>query len=161
MYYNSTLIWASTRLSLTETIFDDFTPHFQEILRHAEVYLTVYGDERATFTFETGAIAPLFLTVTRCRIPSLRRRALDLIHKAPRKECFHGAESTAEVAGRIIDIEEDGVVDLDDGNLPPEASRIHKLELMKTIGTQRHEITTFRYSTVNGMFVPHVQTFPI
>ena len=161
MYYNSTLIWASTRLSLTETAFDDFTSHFEQIVHYADVYLSSHANDRATFTFETGAVAPLFLTATRCRIPSLRRQALDLMRRAPRKECFHGAESTAEVAGRVIDIEEEGLARLEDDLPPPEAFRVHKLELMKTPGTQLHEITVTRYSNISDRFVPEVKTFAI
>lgn len=101
MYYHATFTWANTRLDLAETIFDGFTFHFEQIVHHADIYLSAASTEGTTFTFETGAVAPLFLTATRCRIPSLRRRALDLMKKAPRKECFHGAESTAEIASRV------------------------------------------------------------
>lgn len=161
MYYNSTLVWASTRLSLTEMTFDDFTSNFEQIVHYADIFLRSRFDDRTTFTFETGAVAPLFLTATRCRIPSLRRKALDLMRKAPRKECFHGAESTAEVAGRVIDIEEEGLTPVDDDVLLPETCRVHKLELMKTPGTQRHEITVTRYSRIGGRFYPEVRTFAI
>ena len=83
------------------------------------------------------------------------------MRRAPRKECFHGAESTAEVAGRVIDIEEEGLARLEDDLPPPEAFRVHKLELMKTPGTQLHEITVTRYSNISDRFVPEVKTFAI
>lgn len=174
MYYHSTMIWLSTRLALTESVFDDFAYHFEQIVHHAEIYLNAQGGEQATFTFETGAVAPLFLTTTRCRIPSLRRKALDLIGKAPRKESFHGAESTAEIASRIVAIEEEGLglpipdctggcalAAIDDHLLPPEDRRVHNLELTKNTTTQRHEMTITRYSMVNELFMQHVEVFPI
>jgi hypothetical protein len=174
MYYHSTTIWSSTRLALTETIFDEFAYHFEQIVHHAELYLNAQAGEQATFTFETGAVAPLFLTTTRCRIPSLRRKALDLMGKAPRKESFHGAESTSEIASRIIAIEEEGLglpipdcaercalAAIDDSILPPEDRRVHNLELAKNTTTQRHEMTITRYSMVNALFMQHVEIFPI
>ena len=174
MYYHSTTIWSSTRLALTETAFDEFTYHFEQIVHHAGIYLNAQAGERLTFTFETGAVAPLFLTTTHCRIPSLRRKALDLMAKAPRKESFHGAGSTAEIASRVIAIEEDGLgfpmpectgrcaLDaVDDSVLPPEDRRVHNLELTKNTTTQRHEMTVTRYNMVNELFVQNVEVFPI
>jgi hypothetical protein len=174
MYYHSSYVWARTRLNVANTIFDQYTFHFEEIIRHAGTYLGAQIDEKLIFTFETGAVAPLFLTVTCCRIPSLRRRALDLMSKCPRKESFHGAESTAEIASRAIAIEEEGlghaVPDgsgtcaigiINDDVLPPEHQRIHYLELKKNTATQRHEMTVTRYSMVNGLFMPNTETFPI
>ena len=174
MYYHCTTIWSSTRLALTETVYDEFAYHFEQIIHHAEIFLNAQAGEPATFTFETGAVPPLFLTTTRCRIPSLRRKALDLIGKAPRKECFHGAESTAEVASRVIAIEEEGLglpipdgaercalAAIDDGVLPPEDRRVHNLELTKNTTRQRHEMTVTRYNMVNGLFMQLVEVFPI
>lgn len=174
MYYHSSYVWTRTRLNIANMIFDQFTAHFEQILHNAEIYLGAQVDEKPIFTFETGVVAPLFLTATCCRIPSLRRRALDLMAKAPRKECFHGAESTAEIASRAIAIEEEGLghpipdgsgrcatVAINDEILPPEHERIHYLELRKNTTTQRHEMTVTRYSMVNGLFMPNTETFPI
>ena len=174
MYYHSSYVWACTRLNIANTIFDQHTFHFEQIVHRADIFLGTQSGGMATFTFETGAVAPLFLTATCCRIPSLRRRALDLMSKAPRKESFHGAESTAEIASRAIAIEEESLGHaipdgsgrcatgiINDKILPPEHQRIHYLELKKNTTTQRHEMTVTRYSMVNGLFIPNTETFPI
>ena len=110
MYYHSSLIWLSTRLDPTQRVFDEFTHHFHALISHAEAYIDAKATEKPTFTFEVGAVPPLYLTAIKCRVPSLRRQALDLLNRAPRKECIFGASSTAEVACRLIEIEEEYLV---------------------------------------------------
>ena len=174
MYYHSTFIWLSTRLSPTQAIFDEFTGHFQELVRHAEIYVNAKAIELPTFTFEVGAVPLLYLSAAKCRVPSIRRQALDLFNKAPRKECLHGAESTAEVACRLIEIEEEGLglpepacsgrcatAIIDDTILPPEDRRIHNVQLLKNILTESHEIRVTRYSGASGRVLRNIEDFPI
>ena len=174
MYYHASLIWLSTRLNPTQAVFDEFTHHFQEIIRHAEVYIKAKAVEQPTFTFEVGAVPPLYFAATKCRIPALRRRALDLLSEAPRKECIFGASSTAEVACRLIEIEEDGlglpIPDLggrsastvfDDTMLPPEGNRIHTFETLKNIKTGSHELRVARHSIINDRFQRNLTDVPI
>lgn len=87
MYYHSSLIWLSTRLSPTQRLFDKFTHHFHELLRHAEIYVNAKAIEQPTFTFEVGAVPPLYLAATKCRDPTLRRQALDLLIRVRKSMC--------------------------------------------------------------------------
>ena len=174
MYYHSFYIWLKTRLSPTEMIFDEYTHHFEQIIRHAETYVKSKANERPIFTFEIGAVPPLFFTAMKCRIPSLRRFALDLLDRAPRKECTWGAASTAELACRLMLVEEDGLglpppdcggrcatIAVDDANLPSESGRVHQVELLMNNVTGAHEIRVTRYHTVDGRFQRYVQDYRI
>ncbi|KAK5175893.1 uncharacterized protein LTR77_001033 [Saxophila tyrrhenica] len=152
MYYYSTLIWLSTRLHLAESVFDDFTPHFRRLVDHAAVYLDAKARELPVFTFEIGATPPLFLAAAKCRVPSIRRRALDLMRKAPKKECMHSSVSTSEFARRLMEIEEEGLVSLDDAVVPLECNRIRGPELLKNLTTGQFEVKVERYSEENGFF---------
>jgi len=165
MYYHSTMIWISTRLHLVEGVFDEFTSHFKDLVDHAAIYLQAKVEGPATFTFEIGATPALFLAAAKCRVPSIRRRALCLMSKAPRKECMHGSKSTAEFARRLVEIEEMGLglpvleigddtllAPVDDTILPPEHQRIRGPELLKNVSTGLYEVKVERYSEKDGHF---------
>ncbi|KAK3673247.1 hypothetical protein LTR78_006792 [Recurvomyces mirabilis] len=181
LYFHTSHIWLSTRLTLLESSFDDHTAHFEEVLRHAEIYITSKEDERLTFTFEVGAIPPLYFTATKCRVPSIRRQALRLLARAPRKEAMWGATSTGQIAARLMAIEEEGlgltppawdgkplypggamVQDQDmDSRLPAEDMRIHHLQLLVVKATRAHEMRVCRSRLVNGELVEIMHDFAI
>jgi hypothetical protein len=60
MLYHVTLVSVAVRMCPTQTAFDDYTPHFREILRLAEIYNQRKADKGAMFTVEVGALAPLW-----------------------------------------------------------------------------------------------------
>lgn len=78
----------------------------------------------------------LYFVASKCRVPSLRRRAVELMHRvgfnvlfkintanisqAPLKEAMHGAVSVAEFVKRIIAIEEENLFSYP---TPPASSR--------------------------------------
>ena len=63
---------------------------------------------RPTFTLTLGIISPLFITCSRCRDPTIRRRALHLLLTCNRKEGIWNSVLTGRVAERVISIEEAG-----------------------------------------------------
>lgn len=87
MHYNMATVLVGTRLNAYQTIFDQYTYQFQEMVRMAEIYVKVMPD-KTTFVFEDGIVGVLYFTATKCRVPSIRRKALELLRKAPRKECI-------------------------------------------------------------------------
>ena len=127
----STIIVASTILLPYETVWDDYSWYFEEIVSGAEeifvgreqasarspnVYSNSRTDEKYsseadfTFTFTPlpGLIQPLFLTAFKYRQSTYRRRAADLIRRAGREGPWIG-ELVAAVAMRLIEVEEVGV----------------------------------------------------
>lgn len=87
MHYNMATVLVGTRLDPYQTTFDQYTKQFQEIVRMADVYVKIMPD-KTTFVFEDGIIGVLYFAATKCRVPSIRRKALELLRKAPRKECI-------------------------------------------------------------------------
>ena len=173
MIYYTWLIWIPTRLSCRKTAFDAHTNRFRKLLHHAEIFLNYPANERPVFTFEIGAIPSLYWVASECRIPSLRRKALALLKKAPKKESFLGADSSAEVAYRQISIEErllglpdpakfdeisDGMY-IDDSVLPAEDKRVHFMELVKT--TPVFEIRVTMLVEKDGYFHWVVEDIPV
>lgn len=154
MYYHASIILMASRLSLYESLHDEYTAHYEEIVRFAEIYYKC-RIEQPSFTFEPGAIPILWMVVTKCRVPSLRRKALNLMKKAPKKECMWGRDSVAEFGIRVIAIEEAGMPHSASPNgadstcfleqLPPESSRIHELEIVKDVHGVDSSIRITRY----------------
>ncbi|KAK5114133.1 hypothetical protein LTR62_002703 [Meristemomyces frigidus] len=176
--YHVSFIWLSTRLAIDQMVFDDFTDHFERVLHYAEIYITSKVDERLNFTFEVGAVPSLYFTATKCRIPSIRRRALRLLARAPRKECMWGAASTGQIAARLITIEEEGMglvppawdgsslgggpaIHTEDDRFPAEEMRVHNLELIQIKRTRMHELRVTRYRLVDGKRYKVVQDYPV
>lgn len=60
MLYHVTLVSIAVRMTPTQTAFDDYTYHFSEIIRLAEIYNRKKAVEQTMFTFEVGTLAPLW-----------------------------------------------------------------------------------------------------
>ncbi|TKA78274.1 hypothetical protein B0A55_04739 [Friedmanniomyces simplex] len=176
MHYHVSSIWLTTRLTASQLVFDKYTCHFQQVVPHAEAYVKALDTQKPIFTFEVGAVPPLYFAATKCRIPSLRRKALQLLSLAPRKECIWGATSTAQLAARIIAIEEEGLglpapawdgssrpgsSTVTDSVLPAESKRVHSLELLKNKTTGGYEVRVTRYHGLDGKLFPVVQAYPV
>ncbi|GAB1730391.1 hypothetical protein NU195Hw_g1603t1 [Hortaea werneckii] len=189
MYYHVSYIWLNTRLATEQVVFDQYTDHFEETLRHGENYVNVNAGQPPVFTFEVGAVPPLYFVATKCRIPSLRRRALRLLARAPRKEGMWGATSTGQLAARIIAVEEEGMgitppmwngepipssatkaqgdeptepfVGSSDALLPAEENRVHNMEILRGSDGEYYVRTTRYRKMSSGALERMVQDFPI
>lgn len=62
----------------------------------------------ATLSFSLGIVDPLYEVCARCRDPTLRRRALDLLAKHPRQECVWSSWSAWKVGKFLMRMEEEG-----------------------------------------------------
>ena len=122
---------------------------------------------KPTFSLSVGIITPLYVCVTRCRDPIIRRRALRLLHKCNRKEGVWDSRLSARVAQRIVEIEEAGAIPADDepGDVPflvtsavqiPESSRVRELEAIFLPGRQGK----IRYRKSSGKFLGRAQASP-
>lgn len=174
MYQLASHVWVSSRLEASETVFDNFTAEFKQLLRHAETYVRATALQLPIFTFEIGAVLPLFMAASKCRVPSIRRQALDLMLRCPRKESTFGAYSCAQAICRLIEIEESGLglptPDLggrcsqrriDDSVWISEDRRVHSFDLLKNRKDRVYELRCTRYRTVMGRLQREVEDFPI
>ncbi|KAI7216006.1 hypothetical protein KC333_g5090 [Hortaea werneckii] len=189
MYYHVTHIWLSTRLATEQVAFDQYTDHFEQALRYGEKYVNAKAGQPAVFTFEVGAVPPLYFVATKCRVPSLRRHALRLLARAPRKEAMWGATSTGQLAARIIAVEEEGMCitppmwngepfpssaakdqggepkgpcsGSSDALLPAEKNRVHNMEILRGRDGDYHVRTTRYRKLSSGALERMVQDFPI
>jgi hypothetical protein len=93
-------------LSVAQTAFDQHKGRFEDVVHHADIILTLSGT-RPSFTFEMGVIPPLYFVATKCRDPTIRRRALSLLKKALERESSWRASHAARALEQIIALEEE------------------------------------------------------
>jgi hypothetical protein len=98
---------------------------------------------KPTFSLSLGLISPLYIIVSRCRDPTIRRRALHLLYACNRKEGIWDSRLAARVGQRIIEVEEAGATPLPSqgssngsetvgvisADQIPENARIHEMEV--------------------------------
>jgi len=82
---------------------------------------------KVPFTFEMGIIPCLYFTAIKCRCPSLRRKAIELLSKVtPQREGLWDSRMLGKVAARMIEFEEDGCApNRAASTWPTEERRIH------------------------------------
>jgi len=127
------LIWVSKALNNSEIAFDSYYKEYADLVDIAEVAITEYEEtkdskDRTDYSFKTQYITPLYVVAIKCRNPKLRRRALELVKRAPQRKGFWSTDVVVRIAERIIELEERGIEDLTDetGELvPSESSRFH------------------------------------
>ena len=79
----------------------------------------------ATLSFSLGIVDPLYEVCARCRDPTLRRRALDLLAKHPRQECVWSSWSAWKVGKFLMRVEEEGAATATtDSGMPAKSSDI-------------------------------------
>ncbi|KAI9035785.1 Zn(II)2Cys6 transcription factor [Aspergillus affinis] len=107
--YTTFLLSTQTCLSLSESVYDAYESEFAQIVAHAPVALTATAMEdghQPPFVFDMGVAMPLFVTALKCRIPSLRRQALELQLRGPPRQSLYVGASAAGLLAALIVLEE-------------------------------------------------------
>ena len=111
------MYWAVCYISLAacnrigETTFDDYIEPFAEVVEHAAFLLNYRGSASAKIqlllsSFEPGVIPPLYFCGMKCRDPTLRRTALQLLRQASRHESLWAFVMPDRVVAKVIAVEE-------------------------------------------------------
>ncbi|GIJ83045.1 hypothetical protein Asppvi_001562 [Aspergillus pseudoviridinutans] len=96
-----------------ETAYDAFLPQFRLIVEQSAVHLEASAGpngRQPPFTLETGPGLSLLMTAIKCRDPWLRRRALELLRKAPPVQALYRCAPGATLAESFIKYEESGTI---------------------------------------------------
>jgi hypothetical protein len=81
------------------------------------------------FSLDSGIVGPLFQVAYRCRSPALRRRAIAVLGASPRQEGVWDGVLVARVCERIVDIEEEGLGQVQSCSDIPSTSRITNVDV--------------------------------
>jgi len=109
----------------------------------------------AVFIFDDGLLARLNQVATRCRNSEVRRRALSLLQKHPRREGLWDSEMAAKVSAWVIEKEEAAMVN----GYVPETARL-RIESMRLSLADRRVMFSYSKLMVIGeerIVLPEVQ----
>jgi hypothetical protein len=98
-----------------ETIFDDYKNDFLDITNLAEYVLVNSKSTRHSFVLDTNVVIPLLVTGQKCRDRTIRRRAIHLMLKYPRREGVWDSLLCGKLAEWVMDLEEQY---LEEGRVP-------------------------------------------
>ncbi|KAL6910905.1 hypothetical protein GGI43DRAFT_378848 [Trichoderma evansii] len=133
MFHMNTQIVFLTIFCKTEVQFDNFLPHFKEIV---SLGWEVVGDDekraapdrcpdpqrcqqhhnhsrashthniKPSFSADLGIVTPLFVVATKCRDPIVRRESIRLLRSSSRREGMWDSELAANIGQWIMELEE-------------------------------------------------------
>jgi hypothetical protein len=128
-HHDDPMEWEESKLSLSEV-----------------AYCQSISPLKKLFSIDLGIIAPLYILVSRCRDPAIRRRGLQLLASCNRREGIWDSTLTARVAERIIAIEEEGATShpVLYASQIPEYSRVR--DLNTTFGVDRQGLIQYTKS---------------
>lgn len=131
IYYQVSVIIASTFQADCETAFDQFTSQFQFIVNLADDLISEWQARQtryhSLFSFDIGLTPPMFMVASRCRHPIIRRKAVKLIMQTSAYRGVWRDRYSGLCAQRIIDLEEYSLIAAKGHDFPPEQLRIRKV----------------------------------
>ena len=165
MYFLLTYTWVSTCLSKEQTSFDAHRKAFEQIISHATSILSTEfpplmpGDtpEARSTSHKIRCIPPLYFTAVKCRDPTLRRQALNIIRQIPKGDSIWAKIETQGILESIIAFEETTTTfnpnPLSQA-VPAEHRRVHHIQLL----AQSELIRLFTYARGHPSNPKHIQT---
>lgn len=137
--------------SATELVYDQFEESFAHIVSRSRIALDMDHKDpqrrgrKTVFQFELGVIPALYFIASRCRNPSLRRQAIDLLIKSGHREGIWNGTIAGRIAERLTLIEEHGLPCIRGSMDIPEDRRVRLLSTDFDEHNGLNGIMTLRY----------------
>jgi hypothetical protein len=144
----------------TETEYDVFEPEFRRSVSQATLLLqtqeeyTPRNKPTLAFSFELGVIPPLFLTCVKCRNSEIRKTALQLLIRYPRREGIWDSVTTAAIGTWVSELEEE---DVGAGMFVPEDDRVRKAGIKFDLLKRTATMTCFKMDKETGTLTQRVK----
>jgi hypothetical protein len=71
------------------------------------------GKRQKVFNLDIALVVPLYFVAGKCRDARLRRKAIELLRRSERQEGVSNSLMAARVAERLVEMEEEGLLDRD------------------------------------------------
>lgn len=127
----------------SEMLYDDLTAEFQRIVDYAETIIhAIYSSSILVYISEVGILPSLHVAASKCRVPGLRRKAIELMRKCPVQEGAWEGYGCAKACEWMMGIEESGGGDGDlkyedvekwDASSIPEWNRVNLTAMVCTL----------------------------
>ncbi|KAJ5714932.1 uncharacterized protein N7483_012113 [Penicillium malachiteum] len=161
VHYKIIYIWIRVCTTAGEMATDSYHVDFEELVHYAEqIAKPGMGMETPqSLSFDMQILGPLYFTALKCRHPAIRRRALEMLQLAPRREGLWNAHYAYVTAKRVIQLEER---DLNGHELPNETSRVRGLPLpddearIYSLGEMSFEYRKFDHNVIPSPTCPGI-----
>ena len=188
-YHTMAIIMLDTVRETEESKYDRHTSEFLSIIQHmlemrriaanAEIRRRFFGSEEGMSHSigDIGLIAPLYYVAVKCRVRRLRLCAIRMLEETPHKEGIHDAILTANIARKVMALEEDDTLKPGDREddfsllepplaehwtlqpLIPESDRVQVLDVLLPDGPWDPAILKCRYQNATAYFKISQQPF--
>ena len=131
LWYNKGVALADSGFIGPESRYDSSIAQFRRIVEMSEVVCSTIrqNGEGSDYSLDLGYLAATFFAAIRCRDPSLRRRAISVLESHSRREGMWESTAAGAIARRWMQLEEDGLGEIDIAAQVPESKRIAVLDL--------------------------------
>jgi hypothetical protein len=125
-----------------ETEFDDYVAEFEKVTSLADSLVKLLSgnsqpSRTPAYSFDSGIVPPLYFTACRCRHPMVRRKALNILEAAPRREGIWDSEVSAAIGRWYVRTEEEGLENICGPQDVPDSVRVHVLDKVLNFGQRR------------------------
>lgn len=146
IYHNLVVAFSNPVFLACELPYDTHYLQFKHMLDLLESLTTATSSTqpserppfKLSFSFDLGVVLPLFVISIKCRDPQLRRRAIAHLYSVNRREGLWDSLGAAKVAETIMNIEEEGLGDVQSADQIGKERRVH--ETFARINMERREI---------------------
>jgi hypothetical protein len=124
-FIHSTII-LETAFATNESIYDEYTAGFSEMLCHGIELkrLTAQKSKTTNRTFDLGAVLPLYFIATKCRVRDIRKLTVETLQQGSRREEIWDNLLLAKMAAWVQRLEEECIEE----DVAPEWARVEVLE---------------------------------
>jgi hypothetical protein len=164
LHYLAVSVSLKTLPSDNEMLFDFYTPDFSQIVDLATMLVDELNKEKGHFpmlSMDMGIIGPLFVVAWKCRDAGVRRRAMELLKRAPVREGIWSRESTLKFAGWKVQREENRAREMgwteSLGEPLPQQARVHLEKLVQVEGIDGKKVTMIKYNRKVGHVTEHLE----
>jgi hypothetical protein len=128
--YILAVIWTFGNPRWAETDHDRWNAHFANIVSLAEELMILDADSEPSFRLDNCALPALQMVSTSCRLPLVRRKALQLLSSNPQKECLYNWRREAKIGEALMNLEE---------------ARLSHLPVEQRIPEQEDRVTAYNF----------------
>ncbi|KAJ5776921.1 hypothetical protein N7520_000167 [Penicillium odoratum] len=147
--WHASVAWVKCCTRKEECAYDDLNDHWEGMVHSAEEILRLTDSEHDSalsglFSIDSEIVPMMYWTATKCRDPWIRRRAISVLSRHPRREGFYNVRMYRKVAERVLELEEAPLASLSIGQrVPLEEHRFSLVHISPTDGVYKNPVPVF------------------
>lgn len=139
--YILAVLWTFGNPPWKETDHDRWNAHYMNIVSLAEELIILDFDSAPTFRLDNCALPALQMVSTSCRLPLVRRKALQLLASNPSHDCLYNWRRDARIGEAIMNLEEAQLSDLPvEQRIPGQEDRVTVYKIVDSAETKQSRL---------------------